>query len=77
MPLFIKSFFDKSKAKVSPKSIREDDHDSVRRSPGDIPLRDPYWRSDSVSLLSEKSLRIFLSRINLRTLERHKVKAIG
>ena len=43
--------FDMSKAtaKVSPKSLREDDQDSVkkaRRSPVDRPLRKPYWRTD-------------------------------
>ena len=36
-------------AKVSPKALKEDDQDSVRkarRSPVDRPLRKPYWQSE-------------------------------
>ena len=36
-------------AKVSPKSLKEDDQDTVRkagRSPVDRPLWKPYWQSE-------------------------------
>ncbi len=56
----------KATAKDSPKSLREEDQDSVknaRRSPLDCPLRKSYWRSER-RLWSDECLRIFLLKID-------------
>ncbi len=73
--------FDMSKAtaKVSPKRLREDGQESVRkarRSPVERTLRNPYWRSET-RLEDDRCLRTFLLRIVSKALERQESKAIG
>ena len=65
-------------AKVSPKFLKEDDQDSIRkaRSPVDRPFRKPYWQSER-RVLAERNLIILLLRTYSKASERQDIKAIG
>ncbi len=73
--------FDVSKAtaKVSPKRLREDDNELVRkarRSQLEHSFRNPNWRSER-RIKVDRCLRIFLLRKVSKALERQESKAIG
>ena len=64
-------------AKVSPKSLEEDEQDPVKkgRSPVDRPLRIQYWQSET-RLGADICLIIFLLRTDSKDLGRQEIKAI-